>query len=124
MHKSRLGVVVIDCKTDDLGHALAFWSSALGCAGQVDEDGKYAVLKTPEGTVRVVLQAVDHDSRVHLDIETDDQEAEAARLAALGAQRVADIKGWIVMEAPTGQRFCLVRPQGDDFPGQAARWED
>lgn len=25
MHKSRLGVVVIDCQTDDLAGAAAFW---------------------------------------------------------------------------------------------------
>jgi predicted enzyme related to lactoylglutathione lyase len=122
MHKSRLGVVVIDCKTDELGDALAFWSAALGCEGQVDDDGKYAVLKTPEGAVRVLLQAVDHDSRVHLDIETDDRQAETERLESIGARRIADIKRWTVMEAPTGHRFCVVGPQGNDFPGTAAVW--
>ena len=30
MHKSRLGVVVIDCRTDDLADAARFWSRALG----------------------------------------------------------------------------------------------
>lgn len=124
MHHSRLGVVVIDCKSDELQDALAFWSAALGCEGRIDADGKYAALKTPQGAIRVLLQAVDHDSRVHLDVETDDQEAERARLEALGAREVARIRRWIVMEAPTGHRFCLVDPQGDDFPGDAARWPD
>ena len=38
-----------------------------------------------------------------------------ARLEALGAKRVAQIKTWWVMEAPTGQRFCVIRPQSEDF---------
>ena len=121
-HRSRIGVICIDCRTDDLTDAVAFWSAALGRQGKVDPDGKYATFEG--GYPRVLLQAVDHEPRVHLDVETDDQEAERARLAALGAREVARIKRWIVMEAPTGHRFCLVDPQGDDFPGDAAEWSD
>jgi hypothetical protein len=55
------------------------------------------------------VQKVKHDSRVHLDIESDDVEAEAARLEKLGARKVQKINTWWVMEAPTGQRFCVVR---------------
>ncbi|MEL6219804.1 MAG: VOC family protein, partial [Pseudomonadota bacterium] len=72
----------------------------------------------------ILLQSVTHDPRVHLDIETDDLEAEATRLEGLGAKRVDNVKRWIVMEAPTGQRFCLVKPQSADFPGQAPVWEN
>ncbi len=87
--------------------------------GEIDADGKYAVFDGHDGYPRVLLQAVEHEPRVHLDIETDDQNAECARLKALGATEVARVKRWIVMEAPTGHRFCLVNPQGDDFPGEA-----
>lgn len=123
MHRSRLGVVVIDCQTDDLTEAIAFWSGVLGVEGRLQEDGKYASFEGLTGP-RVDLQAVDHAPRVHLDFETDDREAEADRLKRLGAREVARIRDWIVMEAPTGHRFCLVKPQGDDFPGAARRWED
>jgi len=54
-----------------------------------------------------------------MDIETDDIEAECERLKGLGAREIDRIQTWIVMEAPTGHRFCLVRPQGDDWPGDA-----
>lgn len=122
-HRSRLGVIVIDCQTDDLGAATTFWKDALGVSGKVDADGKYAVLADGQGYPKVLLQSVDHESRIHLDIETDDQEAEAKRLESLGASVVTrSPKGWIVMQAPTGHRFCLVKPQGDDFPGHAAEW--
>lgn len=114
-HRSRIGCIVIDCRTEDLSDALAFWSAALGLSGEIDERGKYAVMAEAGGEPRILLQAVDHDARVHLDIETDDREAEAARLAALGATRVEDYPRWIIMEAPTGHRFCLVGPQRPDF---------
>jgi len=63
-----------------------------------------------------------HRSRIGvlcIDCQTDDQEAERERLEALGARVVSRVKRWIVMEAPTGHRFCLVNPQGDDWPGEA-----
>lgn len=122
-HRSRIGVIVIDCQTDDLESACAFWRAALGVSGRVDPDGKYAVLADRQGYPKVLLQSVDHAPRIHLDIETDDQEAERIRLEALGAREVARAGSWIVMEAPTGHRFCLVDPQGADFPGDAASWE-
>lgn len=118
-HRSRIGVLCVDCKTDDLVPAMEFWSAMLGVEGEVDPDGKYASLNGHKGFPKVILQAVEHEPRVHLDIETDDKEAEAERLKELGAREIARVKRWIVMEAPTGHRFCLVNPQGDDWPGEA-----
>ncbi|XDA98052.1 VOC family protein [Sulfitobacter sp. LCG007] len=118
-HKQRIGVVCIDCKTEDLTEAVAYWSAMLGMEGEIDERGKYAAFDDHSGRPRVLLQAVDHEPRVHLDIETDDKDAECERLKGLGAKEIARIRTWIVMEAPTGHRFCLVGPQGDDFPGDA-----
>jgi len=120
-HRSRIGCLVIDCKTDDLPEAVRFWSAALGVTGEID--GKYADLGDAADGPRVLLQAVDHDPRVHLDVETDDREAEAARLEALGARRIGWVERWIVMEAPTGHRFCLVEPQRADFSERATRWD-
>lgn len=113
-HRSRLGCLVIDCKTDDLSDAAAFWGGALGGEVEIDGDGHYATVHD-QGDLRVLLQVVDHDPRVHLDIETDDKDAEVARLEALGAKVVAPVKRWIVMEAPTGHRFCVVNPQSAVF---------
>ncbi len=81
------------------------------------------MLETPPREVHIEVQQVTHPSRVHLDIETDDIEAEVARLERLGARRIATVKQWVVMEAPTGQRFCVVRPQRDDFEDCAKRWD-
>ncbi|MDJ0629591.1 MAG: VOC family protein [Rhodobacter sp.] len=122
-HKARIGVLCIDCRTEDLEPATAYWSAMLGVEGKVDPDGKYAQLDGHRGYPKVLLQAVDHDPRVHLDVETDDPDAECERLKALGATEVARVKTWIVMEAPTGHRFCLVRPQGEDWPGAAREFD-
>jgi hypothetical protein len=69
------------------------------------------------------VQQVAHESRVHLDIETDDIEAEVARLEKLGARRIEKVRSWWVMQAPSGQRFCVVRPQRADFAAEANTWE-
>ena len=116
MHRSCLGAIVIDCRTEDVQAASAFWSAALGYEARPTDDPRYVDLLVPEGQPAVIVQQVEHESRVHLDIETDDVEAEVARLERLGAKRIAQIKTWWVMEAPTGQKFCVIRPQRDDFP--------
>jgi predicted enzyme related to lactoylglutathione lyase len=126
MHRSRLAGFIIDCKTDDLEGAAQFWSAALGyeLKPKSEETGpRYREMLTDELGLHVEVQKVEHDSRVHLDIETDDIEAEAQRLEALGAKRIGKVRTWIVMEAPTGQRFCLVRPQNKQFADTANVWK-
>jgi predicted enzyme related to lactoylglutathione lyase len=126
MHKSRLAGFIIDCRTDDLDTAATFWSQALGyriTPPQSPADAeRYRYLDAHRDGLHVEVQQVDHPSRVHIDIETDDIEAEAARLEKLGAKRIEKIRTWWVMEAPTGQRFCVVRPQSADFAAKANDW--
>lgn len=110
--QSRLAGFIIDCNTQDLPAAAKFWGAALRMdlrALPAAEGDKYVRLVDPEGRLHIEVQRVDHPSRVHLDIEADDVEAEATRIEALGAKRLAKINTWWVMEAPTGQRFCIVR---------------
>jgi hypothetical protein len=113
MHRSRLSGFIIDCRTGDLNGAAAFWSAALGLEGQGADGDKYLRLDGTSRDMTVEVQRVEHESRVHLDIESDDVEAEVARLEKLGAKRVEAIKTWVVMEAPTGQRFCVVKTKVD-----------
>ena len=125
MHKSRLAGFIIDCQTEQLDEATRFWSAALGLAAQPPgADPGYRVLQTAADEVHVEVQQVSHASRVHLDIESDDIEAEVRRLERLGAQRIGKVQGWYVMQAPTGQRFCVVKPQRADFAARANRWEE
>ena len=108
MHRSRLAGFIIDCQTDDLEGAADFWSAALGYKREALPLDTYATLQTPDVEPYLEVQAVQHESRVHLEIETNDIEAEVTRLEGLGAKRIGAVKTWVVMEAPTGQRFCIV----------------
>ncbi len=126
MHRSRLGGFIIDCKTEDLDAAARFWGEALGLKARPSasaEDNNYVVFDTAPNELDIEVQKVDHPSRVHLDIETDDIEAEVERLERLGAKRVAKIHRWWVMEAPTGQRFCVVNIKRSEFATEANVWE-
>src|SRR5487761_175106 len=126
MHYSRLCAILIDCNTTDLCAAARFWAEALG--RPVDPShpgsrGNYLMLTTPPDEPIVQIQRVSHESRVHIDIETDDIPAEVLRLETLGAKVVDRLQRWVVMQAPTGQRFCIVRAQRPGFPKNATRWE-
>lgn len=121
MHKSRLCAIGIDCEAADLETAATFWSAALGRPVK-ETEGAYALLDDRANQPIVFVQKVDHPSRVHLDIESDDVEAEVARLEALGAKRVKQVQTWWVLEAPTGQRFCVVRKQRGPLGADATTW--
>src|SRR5262249_31938615 len=99
MHFSRLCAVLIDCKTSDVDEAAHFWSEALGRAvdsNHAGSRGNYRMLETPSDELLVQIQRVEHESRVHLDIETDNIPAEVARLERLGAKVVARPERWVV----------------------------
>ncbi len=127
MHRSRLATFVIDCKVEDLGAATEFWSKALGRAVKPpDDDPSYRELTTDDGEPTLLLQKVTHEGRIHLDIESDDLEAEVVRLEKLGAKRIRFLKRWWLMQAPTGQVFCVVNPQRGALAGKpnANEWPD
>ena len=126
MHRSRFSSIIIDCRVDDLESAAEFWSKAFGKKlANVDLDGedRYAEIETADDEPIIVIQKVTHESRVHLDIEADDIEAEVRRLEGLGAKRIEFIKRWWVMEAPTGHRFCVVRKQRAEFGPHLNHWD-
>ena len=126
MHRSRLNGILIDCNVEDIEEAAQFWAKALG--RPIDPDhpgtrGPYVMLETPPGEISVQIQRVEHESRVHIDIETDDFPAEVARLEQLGAAVDTRMERWVVMRAPSGQRFCIVRVQRDGFDKDANSWD-
>ena len=125
MHKSKLAGFIIDCQTTDLDRAAEFWGSALGMPVRALPPGEgeiYKELQDSQHGLHIEVQAVTHPSRVHLDIESDDVEAEVRRLEKLGATRIEQIRTWWVMEAPTGQRFCVVQAATPHFDLRASVW--
>lgn len=124
MHKSKLGNIVIDCQSIDLGQVAQFWSSALGYplpeTWVADSLEGYVQLVTPPGELAVAVQRVTHPSRAHLDVETDNIPHEVARLQSLGATIVRHHDQWTVMQAPSGQHFCVTSAEGVENLGLTA----
>jgi predicted enzyme related to lactoylglutathione lyase len=125
MHRSRLAAILIDCAEADYERGIEFWSRALG-KPIIPEDERYTNLRGRvggEGGVIVGLQRVPREQRAtHLDIETDDVEAEVARLEKLGARVKARIGRHVVMLSPTDHAFCVVPVFREDFPARAVEW--
>ncbi len=115
-----VGSVVIDC--NDLPAMYAFWTAALGYVPRDTPEAGWAVLRDPEGTgVNVSLQQVPEPrvgkNRLHLDLYTDDQSGEVARLLALGAVRFprtpAPGEDFVTLQDPEGNVFDVIdKPRG------------
>ncbi len=126
MHKSRLGALVVDCEAENLFEYAEFWGAALGSEPESQEsqiNQRYVRLNGKASEAQVILQKVDHSSRVHFDIETDNIEAEVKRLLSLGAAVVERMEKWVIMEAPSKHRFCVIGPIRFDFEEKANIWE-
>ena len=123
-HHSRLCAALVDVPDADFAATKEFWSGALGRPVDPDtKDPDYAELGEVMPGLHLMIQRIGGSARVHLDIETDDVDAEVARLEALGATKVEQVSTWQIMRDPSGQLFCVVRPQTADFPANATRWE-
>jgi Glyoxalase-like domain len=125
MHRSRLHVVLIDSPPDRADAEVAFWSAALGHA-PVPEAGTPFTRLSPLGSAGQVLahqRLQNGAARIHLDIETDDTQAEVGRLEQLGAVRVGEHDGCVHMRDPAQLVFCVVPVQSEDFEQHATVWD-
>jgi catechol 2,3-dioxygenase-like lactoylglutathione lyase family enzyme len=109
----RLGSTVINCA--DLELMTAFWTGALHLAPSRTDGDDFRVLRD-EGGRRLSLQLaqtpVTARDQMHLDLFTDDQAAEVARLTGLGARFVRHNNqdpddDYVVMTDPEGNEFCV-----------------
>jgi hypothetical protein len=124
-HFSRLFTAVIDVPPADHDRELAFWQ---GAAGEELTQTPFADFHGSrlhgQEFALLVQRLADGQPRVHLDIHTDDLDAEIARLEKLGAERVQQLDKWWVLRDPAGLLFCVV----SDEPGSlnednAQRWD-
>jgi hypothetical protein len=126
MHRSRVVGVFIDTTTVDSPKAVTFWSAALGVPARAAV-GQEQFTMLPGALPDLVLgvQAVDDAPRYHVDIETDDVDAEVARLLALGATKVSRWLDCQVLRAPGGHLLCVipVHSNEDAFLARAQTWE-
>jgi Glyoxalase-like domain len=125
MHRSRLFGLFIDTPTGEAPAAVAFWAAALGATPrEIPDEPEFTALAGAVPGLAVEVQAVGDPPRYHLDIETDDVDAELARLLALGAVVETPHDGWSVLRAPGGHLVCVVPVQSDPevFAAQAHDW--
>jgi Glyoxalase-like domain len=125
-HSSRLSKIVIDVPPAEHDRELAFWSAATGQPlARFDRHPEYhgAALHGPE--FWLLVQRLDSGpGRMHVDIHTDDLDAEVARLEKLGAQRVQQVRSWWVLRDPAGLLFCVLpEPPGSFDYSTAQRWD-
>ena len=130
-HRSRLCHFVID--VDDLDTGVAFWSAALDAEEEPlgdDSSRVYRRLRLPDSSVRILLQRTDDPKtgkeRMHLDLETDDVEAEVQRLEALGARRwdhqqERGYDFWVLRD-PWANEFCVLQVNFPDLLAHAPAW--
>ena len=125
MHQSRVYALLIDTPEADAAPAAAFWSAALGgTASPVPQVPQFTRLHQALPGLVTYVQAVDDAPRFHLDIETDNVEAETARLLALGAVQVSQWLECHVLRAPGGHLVCVIPVHSDPgaFKAQATTW--
>lgn len=120
-HHSRISTLMIDCLDERFDAAVDFWAGALGLTPHAD-DKNYVTLGKVSGPLFVRLQRVKKDPGFHIDVETDEMAAERRRLEQGGGRTRYKVKRWWVMEDPSGNPLCLVRPESAGFPHNAKSW--
>ena len=128
MHRSRLGLVLLDHPEDRWEDALRFWAGVQGVTPSGEDSGmpEYRSLGSL-GSVALESQRTGAGTppRVHLDIETDDVAAEVARVVGLGASILEERDGYTILLDPAGLVFCVVPVQtGADFEREALTWDE
>ena len=116
----KIGSIVIRCKKFD--EMLAFWQEALHYVPKEPAKGGWVILRDPEGKSPNVSLDKDPDEkrigstrrpRLHLDLYTDNREAEIKRLLKIGAtlhrQTYEPGDDFRVLKDPDGNPFCVVR---------------
>jgi hypothetical protein len=118
-HRSRLVQVCVDSPPALHDQEVAFWRSALDWRWAAADADEFAgkLYPPPGSTAQLLFQRLDEDDsdavRAHIDLGTDDIEADAQRLVQIGAERLRPGRGWIVLRDPTGMVFCTTgnRPE-------------
>ena len=134
MHRSRVCHFVID--VSDLDSGVSFWAAALGAAEEPLPESSshvYRHLRLPDSSIRILLQKtgdkkLSPKERMHLDLETDDVEAEVKRLETLGAtrwdhQQERGFDFW-VMRDPWNNEFCVLQTEFPELLVQRNPWDD
>jgi predicted enzyme related to lactoylglutathione lyase len=127
MHRSRVCHFVID--VSDLDQGVAFWTAVLDSEEEKTSEASrhiYRRIRLPDSEIRILLQKTGDrktsKERMHIDLETDNVEAEVERLEKLGAvrwdhQQERGFDFWVLRD-PWDNEFCVLQ---QEFPELLAR---
>jgi hypothetical protein len=125
-HRSRLSTILLDVPGGERQAAAGFWSNALGVpARPVPDEPQFTSLTGALPDLVLAIQSVDDQPRYHVDIETDDVDAETARLVALGAVEIGHWLDCRTLRAPGGHLLCVIPVHSDPetFERLSRVWE-
>jgi hypothetical protein len=125
MHRSRVSTLLIDVPQDQAARAEAFWTAALGVSAQSPPgEPQFRSLEGALPGLVTAVQSIEGEARYHLDIETDDVDAEVARLTGLGAVEVSSWQGCRTLRVPGGQLLCVIplHSPSELFAAHATTW--
>jgi hypothetical protein len=126
MHRSRIGMVLIDHPEEAYDATLSFWAGVIGAQAGIAQDAPVQRIGTLAGSLGLEVQRTGSGTpaRIHLDIETDDIPAEVARLVGLGATVEQERDGITLLRDPGNLVFCVVGVQTDqaEFDRHARTW--
>ncbi|MGO1973992.1 MAG: VOC family protein [Propionibacteriaceae bacterium] len=105
-----------------------FWSKVLDWSEDPrdpnEPEHEECMIFSPDGTERLLFIEVPESkavkNRLHLDLAAADdttRDAEVARVLALGAEVLADLRapdgGWATLTDPEGNEFCILRSRSE-----------
>ncbi len=113
-----VSIAMITIDTTDPLPLANWWATQTGGAIVEENDGWFVIVSTGEGKPALGFQKVDDPTpgknRIHLDLVSDDREAQVARLLADGATLVShrEMPGfaWATLADPDGNQFCVSGP--------------
>jgi predicted enzyme related to lactoylglutathione lyase len=122
-HRTRLVQVCIDSPRDVHDAEVVFWRELLGGRWAPSHAREFAGKWHDDAgsPVQLLFQRLDEETgpvRAHLDLGTDDLDAEVRRLLALGAGDIGPGRGgWHALRDPSGMAFCTT----ENSPEQTER---
>lgn len=110
--RSLVDQVCLDIPPSRWDSEVAFWEQLSGWE-RGRQSHEFGRLVRPEGQpLMFLLQRLGDEQpgvTAHLDLGSDDAEAEAARHVALGATQVRTTEGWITLLDPSARPYCVTR---------------
>jgi catechol 2,3-dioxygenase-like lactoylglutathione lyase family enzyme len=112
-HRSRLVQLTVDVPNDQYDRELEFWRPATGWADEVvDAPEFHRLVHRRESPLQLLVQRLGADdgaqqARAHLDLGTDDMDAELGRVRSLGARLLWTSAGFVALRDPLGLPFCV-----------------